>query len=137
MDPKDNFTLAQFLEKRPKGAPPEAAIRGACGRAYYCAFASVRECLLKAKFVVPKDAQAHSLIIRLLKSSTDTSVQGAGGVLDQLRVTRNSADYDVGSIKPAGTPFIPYRAQVAIAQASTVIAAVNGATKNDPRLGIP
>lgn len=104
MNPADNFELAKILQKPPKGAPPEAAFRGSCGRAYYYAFASVREVLLAAKFNVPKNGTGHGVIISLLKKSQEKDIQAAGGLLDQLRVTRNSADYDVGSIKAGSRP---------------------------------
>lgn len=137
MNPADNLALAQFLEKPPKSAPPEAAIRGSCGRSYYYAFAAVRDVLLAAKFSVPRDGTGHSVVITLLKNSADADIRAAGGVLDQLRTTRNSADYDVGSIAPKGIPFSKYRAQVSIAQAGSVVSAVEEARKASPRLGIP
>jgi hypothetical protein len=137
VNPADNLELAKILEKPPKGAPPEAAFRGSCGRAYYCAFASVREVLLAAKFSVPKDGTGHGIIIELLKRSQDGDIRAAGGLLDQLRVTRNSADYEVGSIKPKGMPFEAYRAQVAIAQAASVLSAVYKSQTADPKMGIP
>lgn len=136
MSPTDNLGLARILEKPPKGAPAEAAFRGSCGRAYYYAFATVRDILLAAKFSVPQNGTGHGVVIQLLKKSRDKGVQTAGGLLDQLRVTRNSADYEVGSIKVKGTPFIAYRAQVAIGQAVSVVSAVSEARRADPKIGI-
>jgi hypothetical protein len=137
VNPADNLELAKFLEKQPKKAPPEASLRGACGRAYYCAFATARDHLAAQKFAVPSDGQGHSKVIELLKSSTDAGIQTAGSLLLQLRTTRNSADYDVGSIKPRGNPFTAYRAQVAIGQAASIISAIDELGKTAPRLGIP
>lgn len=135
MDPLDNITLAKVLESIPKGAPPEASLRCACGRAYYSALALSRDALLD-HFSIPRDASGHGTVIQLLKKSSNPDVKAAGGVLDQLRITRNSADYEVGKIKLRGKAFVPYRVQVAVASASVVISAVRKARKADPKMGI-
>ncbi len=57
--------------------------------------------------------------------------------VDHLRTTRNSADYEVGSIKVKGMPFVAFRAQLAISQAESIITAIEKARLSSPRIGIP
>jgi uncharacterized protein (UPF0332 family) len=66
MDPENNLHLARVLAQVPRGAPEEASFRGACGRAYYAAFAIARDLLLSAKLHVGADGSIHKAVIRLL-----------------------------------------------------------------------
>lgn len=137
MNPEENVDLARFLAAAPKGSPPEASYRGACGRAYYSAFAVARDLLLLAKFQIATDGSAHSTIVRLLKESSSPSVKAAGGSLDQLRKTRNQADYDVGQRASPGIRFDANRAQLAVAYAKIIIESLKSARSTDIRIGIP
>lgn len=121
----------------PRGAPEEASFRGACGRAYYAAFAIVRDLLLSAKLRVGADGSAHTAVIRLLKKSVDREVRVAAASLDLLRKARNNADYDVGLRSSAGATFDRRRAQLAVASARTIVDTIRKASASDPRLGIP
>lgn len=137
MDPERNLELAKFLAGPPRGAPDEASYRGACGRAYYAAFSTVRDLLLAARLNVASDGSAHGSMVRLLKESSDVQVKAAGGSLDALRKERNHADYDVGSRSHAGGRFEVNRSRLAIASAQIIIETVRQAARTDPRLGIP
>lgn len=137
MDPVDNLTLAHFLSTPPAGPPPEASIRCACGRAYYGAHAVVRDALSDAKFRLPASGEAHGQVINLLKASSDLQVRAVGNLLDQLRATRKSADYQVGSIPVTGTAFERRRAAIALAQARSIVEEVERARKVNKRLSIP
>ena len=137
MDPRDNVLLAQVLHQRPKGAPLEASVRAACGRAYYAAFVVVRDALQDAKFVFDYSDKDHQRAITLLKVSGDTDVAAAAMLLDQLRATRNRADYRVGKSPNKGSPFDEKVSQKYILFASQVITSIEGAQKKDRRLFIP
>src|SRR5256885_5573113 len=126
MDPRSNVQLATFLFGPPAGPPPEASFRGACGRAYYSAFALARDALTSAGHKLPR-AQAHDVVISRLKSAQDPDVRAAGGVLQDLRGDRNRADYDVGL--RAKQAFGQLHAKVAVARAQKVIAVVDQAQR--------
>src|SRR2546427_3468235 len=98
MNPHENLALAKFLGSNPKSAPVEASLRGACGRAYYAAFAVVRDILEAAAFLITGGPiSVHKRVLILLNQSSDPDVLAAAGLLDQLRDLRGKADYDVGN----------------------------------------
>jgi uncharacterized protein (UPF0332 family) len=131
------LALAKHLDGCPKPVPVETSIRGACGRAYYAAFGVARDVLLAVPFTMSQSGDDHRRIVQLMKNSTDVEVATAGSLLDSLRTTRNSADYEVGRVPVRGTPFTSKRSQVALLQAHGIIAALEGAARNDNRLSIP
>jgi uncharacterized protein (UPF0332 family) len=135
--PEKNIDLARVLAEVPRGAPEEASFRGACGRAYYAAFAVARDLLLSAGFRVDADGSAHVRVVEVLRESTHPLVRSAGGSLDALRRMRNSADYDVGLRATAAGVFDRLRAQLAVARARTIVDTIRKASASDPRLGIP
>lgn len=137
MNPADNVELAKFLARPPPQPPEEASFRAACGRAYYAAHAVARDVLHRARFRLPKSGEAHGEVVSLLKSSRISDVQAAGGLLDQLRATRKSADYHVGDVPVAGSSFEKRRADVALMQATSIIATVSKYAQADRSLGIP
>jgi uncharacterized protein (UPF0332 family) len=131
----DNVLLAKIVHLPVSGAPVEASMRCACGRAYYAAFVIARD-LLVSRFSL-STGSAHREVIDLLKRSKSSDVREAGLSLDRLRATRNSADYQVG-IKPvAGRAFDKMRAALAIQQAEHIIGALQNAAKLDRWLQIP
>jgi hypothetical protein len=134
MDPRDNVALAVFLSNRPQKAPIEAALRGACGRAYYAAFVVARDALERAGQRL--DEGAHRLVPNLLKTSSVTALQEAGSMLGSLRLTRNSADYETGMRAVKARPFDSLRVVRAIKQAEEIILSVETAEKADKRLGL-
>ena len=138
MDPLKNFELARELHAEARGALEEARLRGACGRAYYAAFCFARDLLLAARIDVPTDGSAHGRVVELLKRrSINVQVQVAGGLIETLRTSRNSADYQVGRIALRGAPFDRRRLGIAIARANAVIDSLAKEARADPRLGIP
>ncbi len=124
MDPRHNVQLATFLYGPPAGPPPEASFRGACGRAYYSAFALARDALASAGHNLPR-SQVHDVVISRLKGAQDQNVRAAGGELQQLRRDRNRADYDVGLRTKQS--FGQLHAKIAVARAHKVIAVVDQA----------
>lgn len=140
MDPADNLDLARFLSARPKGAPEEASIRGSCGRAYYAAFGVARDALLAAKLFKSTGASAdHAAIISLLKKSANPGIQISGGLLDQLRNTRNSSDYDVGLVplRAGQVPFVPLVSQMAVVLGQQITDEIENLKPTKPKLEIP
>jgi uncharacterized protein (UPF0332 family) len=135
--PEKNIDLARVLAEVPRGAPEEASFRGACGRAYYAAFAVARDLLLSARFRLGADGSTHLDVIYLLQESANPLVRAAGRSLDDLRKARNSADYDVGRRSAAADAFDRHRAQFAVASARTIVETIRKASASDPRLGIP
>lgn len=137
MNPTYNLDLAKFLGEPPTGPQPEASVRGSCGRAYYAAFGVVRDALMAARIKLRHNDDDHRLIISILKQSADGDVAAAAGLLDQLRDTRNSADYEVGRVPVKGTPFTTKRSQTSVLLATSVIEEIERAVKRDKRLSIP
>jgi uncharacterized protein (UPF0332 family) len=135
--PEKNTDLARVLAEVPRGAPEEASFRGACGRAYYAAFAVARDLLLSARFRLGADGSTHLDVIYLLQESANPLVRAAGRSLDELRKARNSADYDVGLRSSAADVFDRHRAQFAVAAARTIVDTIRKASASDRRLGIP
>ena len=138
MDPLYFFDLAKSLTRNARGELAEASYRGACGRAYYAVFGLARDLLMATDHKLPRDGTAHREVIELLKTkSSSLEVQSVGSALDALHVTRKSADYEMGKIPLRGQPFDSRRANVALAQATVMIATLQEQFKNDKRLGIP
>lgn len=136
MNPTDNLELAKHLKTPPLAPLLEACFRAACGRAYYAAHAFARDVLKSAPLSVPADGKAHGQVISLLKGSRDADVKAVGALLDSLRVTRNSADYEVGAVKVRGRPFDQQRAIIAIMQADQVISTIQRISRTDRTLKI-
>lgn len=137
MNPESNIALASVLVRPLRGAPEEASFRAACGRAYYAAFAVARDLLVSARFHLEGDGSVHGEVIRLLRKSASREVKKAAATLDLLRVTRNSADYDVGLKSPGPVEFNRHQSQLIVVAADTFVHTVKKASASDPRLGIP
>lgn len=76
----------------------EAARRSAVSRSYYALFHQVRSIVVSAGIRVEKDATAHMKLVRYLKETGKDGiydVKFVGEKLEDLRVTRNAADYDL------------------------------------------
>jgi len=136
VDPQDNVTLGKVLRAVPAGAPEQASLRGACGRAYYAAFITARDLLEAASFQIdiPYHSE-HSRTTTLLQDSIDKSVCEAGSKLKSLRKVRNRADYDVGG--HTKEEFGQMAVQMSLAHASDIIATLKKSAQSDGRLGIP
>lgn len=136
MNPQENLTLAKFLDSKPKNAPPEASLRGACGRAYYAAFVVARDILETARFSVSGGpTSVHKRVLSLLGQSVDAEVLTAAGLLDQLRALRGDADYHVGS--RTRRAFSHLDSQRAILLSHQTIATFEATATKSPRLFIP
>lgn len=136
MNPSDNLELAKHLTTLIRGVPQEAAHRGAVGRAYYAAFIIARDALLRAGITIPDTGKAHAVVAEQLKRSADTDVAAAGGSLEDLRILRNRADYDLGARPHKGNAFDGLRAAFALAAAKTIVAAIEDCARKDKRLGL-
>ena len=73
----------------------EADWRSAISRAYYAAFHKARRFLRHNGFDVPRAEQAHAYLWLRLSNSQHPDVVDSGQSLNDLRRTRNRADYDM------------------------------------------
>ncbi len=69
--------------------------RSAVSRAYYATFHASRDLLVQCRFTVPETERAHAYLRMRLMNSGHPDVVQAGKRLDDLRKTRNRADYDL------------------------------------------
>ena len=91
------LTLAQELTDqavKSSGQDTEARLRCAISRAYFAAFGEVQNHLRKEGNFIPNTARGHQIVVRLLKESADKTCQKMGQLLEDLRTSRNLADYD-------------------------------------------
>jgi uncharacterized protein (UPF0332 family) len=73
----------------------EAGRRSAVSRAYYAVFHVARELFVDAGIGLPHTAEAHRKIQFCLMECGEDDARQAGGDLENLRVHRNAADYDL------------------------------------------
>lgn len=83
--------LAQELVAR---ADDEAAARSAISRAYYAAFGSVRDHLVRRGATVPKAGPAHAVVWTRFHASADPTHRRIADIGRILRKKRSQADYD-------------------------------------------
>jgi hypothetical protein len=93
MDPRDFLDLAGRLNSMSDAGP--AHHRAAIGRAYYAAYCVAAEVFDRLRWPLPRSANGHDQVVRLLQSSGDAELRTAGGLLSDLRTDRNRADYDM------------------------------------------
>jgi uncharacterized protein (UPF0332 family) len=136
VQPTEFVALALHLAKPPKGVPAEASCRSSCSRSYYAAFLHARDALIAARFSVPRDGTGHREVIRYLKQSSDSDVRTAASLLENLRDTRNRADYDISSAVPIRNSFESRRANLSALHAQAVIDSIDSKASSDLRLGI-
>jgi len=88
--------LAQELSGQTTIPPTqEARLRSAISRAYYAAFCKARNHLRdKEGLSIPLTGQAHTIIWRRFKNSSDQLRKEIGENLRRLRNDRRQADYD-------------------------------------------
>jgi uncharacterized protein (UPF0332 family) len=91
MNPRDNLDLADELCDGIR----EVDWRAATSRAYYAAFHVARVFLRQLGFEVPRGDQAHAYLWLRLSNSGHPDTSTAGADLNELRKTRNWADYDL------------------------------------------
>jgi uncharacterized protein (UPF0332 family) len=99
MNPRDLLDVADELAT----GPNEAAWRSAISRAYYAAFHVARQLLEQCGFSPPRADQADAYLWLRLHNSGHADVTDAGGELNDLRQTRNWADYDLDQVLDQGT----------------------------------
>lgn len=134
MQPRENSTLATHLLGLPKGPSEAACLRGSCGRAYYAAFGVIRDVLDATAIPVSSTGAAHGEIIKHLHRSTDADVRAIGSGLDNLRVLRNTADYEVGS---RTRTFNKTDAHCAVALSRAIVRDIDVCLSRSSRLSIP
>ena len=87
---RDFLTVAIALS----AGAAEAEWRSAISRAYYAAFHTAREFLIRLRFRVPAGEQAHAHLWLRLSNTGDVKSDAIGRLLRDLRGRRNNADYD-------------------------------------------
>jgi uncharacterized protein (UPF0332 family) len=92
MTGRDFLAVANALA----AGPTEAEWRSAISRAYYAAFHTAREFLIRLRFRVPAGEQAHAYLWLRLSNTGDPAADSIGRLLRDLRGRRNNADYDLG-----------------------------------------
>jgi uncharacterized protein (UPF0332 family) len=96
MDPRDFHQVAiDIVVRRPPTGP--AAYRSAISRAYYAAMNVAANVLSGIGHSPGKMDGKHKRIVIYLQQSGDPQLMNAGGIIDDLRRKRNTADYDMGS----------------------------------------
>jgi len=93
--PSDVHGVARSLWQHgtaPKFA--ESCVRTVAGRAYYSAYLSTREAA-RAAYNDPSFDIGHQPLARFMIGSGSPSLKVAGLLLDELRVARELADYDM------------------------------------------
>src|SRR5690242_19929577 len=87
----DFLSLAQTLA----AGRAEVEWRSAASRAYYAAFHVVRDLFRGLGFAVPRADAAHKYLALRLQNCGHAHLEQAGRDLDNLRILRNTADYDL------------------------------------------
>jgi uncharacterized protein (UPF0332 family) len=88
------LTLAQVLTGKATVSSPEAKFRSAISRAYYGAFCSTRNYLIKQGHEIPKTGEAHKVVREIFMNKKDLLSKQIESNLDRLRKDRNDADYE-------------------------------------------
>lgn len=87
----EHLVLAEELAGR---STNEASLRSAVSRAYYAAFCTARNRLLREGEDIPKTGEAHITVWTRYRESDRKDRRDIGITGDRLRRTRNKADYD-------------------------------------------
>jgi hypothetical protein len=94
MDPTAFFHFALgIIASGP--APDPATCRTAIGRAYYAALNRADEALARWGASCGKGPQKHGLAVRFLHATNDPDLMLASAHLNDLKTSRNRADYDM------------------------------------------
>jgi hypothetical protein len=94
MDPTAFFHFAlRIIASGP--APDPATCRTAIGRAYYAALNRADEALARWGASCGKGPQKHGLAVRFLHAMNDPDLMLASAHLNDLKTSRNRADYDM------------------------------------------
>jgi hypothetical protein len=116
MDPREFQTIAgRLAATRAYGA---AGYRTAIGRAYYAVFNIAVNVLDELGLVPSGGPQVHEQTISLLKASGDSELPGIGGQINDLRTSRNHANYHLDRLDVEKFTY----AQAAVETAEDIIA---------------
>jgi hypothetical protein len=94
MDPAEFYVFALGLVAGSR-APGPVQCRTPIGRAYYAALNRADEALARWGVSCGKGPQKHGLAVRFLHASNDRDLIAGSNALDDLRILRNRADYDM------------------------------------------
>jgi uncharacterized protein (UPF0332 family) len=93
MQPRQFQYLAERLAEH--GAYP-AEFRSAISRAYYAVFHLGLNLLREMGFPIVQNQHAHEEVYRHLNNSSDSELVNAASKMNDLRMKRNHADYELG-----------------------------------------
>lgn len=88
------LTLAQELAGKVSASSQEAKLRSAISRAYYGAYCSARNHLIRQDHQIPKTGEAHKVVPKIFMSKKDLLSMRIASNLDRLRKDRRDADYE-------------------------------------------
>lgn len=94
MDPLDFLKVADNL----KDSPDEAERRTAISRAYYSVFNCIKSYLVQNRIPFSSSGE-HGQLIRYLFNSGIKEVEQLSRMIDDLRMDRNEADYNMDSTR--------------------------------------
>ena len=109
----------QFAGKLATSADP-ASLRSAVSRAYYGAFHLAGEFLVDIGRPVPRNANAHVLVARMLQSSGQPDAVRAGSLLGDLHSDRIKADYRLDDRRVETAAFARLKVEIAHAVRSAL-----------------
>src|SRR5688572_16911912 len=92
----DFLPVAAKLSSDP--ASNEAEWRTSAGRSYYALFNHVLETLESIRPLFAQDPSDHTRAVKYLKSMSVRDLKSVGQDLSDLRIVRNQADYEMGSV---------------------------------------
>jgi uncharacterized protein (UPF0332 family) len=87
------LTLAREFTGKATVSSPEAKFRSAISRAYFGAFCSTRNHLIRQGHKIPKKPEAHMVVQQILINKRDLVCKQIQSNLNRLRIDRNDADY--------------------------------------------
>jgi uncharacterized protein (UPF0332 family) len=90
----DYLTLAQELAGKATVSSPEAKFRSAISRAYYGAYCSTRNYLIREGYEFPKLGTAHKQVRKMLRKKGDDISKQIASNLARLWNDRINADYE-------------------------------------------
>lgn len=93
MNPRDYGELASRLAAKADATPAE--LRTATSRAYYALYNVAVLFLEKMRVKIPKGGEAHKLVGEALRHCGDDNVAKAARDMDDLRMARWAADYEM------------------------------------------
>ena len=119
MDPLEFLEVAKAFSD----SVQERQTRTSIGRAYYAVFNHLRQRLEPLK-PLPLNAEAHALVVRYLSDAPNQNLKSLGQTLNDLRNSRNTADYNMNvTVDAQQSKLALQRAERAIQRSQSVSAA--------------